>query len=143
MASGKTVAERFLYPYVYQPGASWEYSSAGDWAGKLEDRLQRTTLTVYMKDYTWEPVGAKEIAFRFDERIDLQTRLADMSMRDPAGSGRAVWVENNIMAESLIDDMGGGGAFATPSDYMKIMQSLLKNNGRLLMPETVDQMFSP
>ena len=37
--------------------------------------------------------------------------------------------------------MGGGGAFTSPASYMKIMQSLLANDGKLLRPETVDMMF--
>lgn len=39
--------------------------------------------------------------------------------------------------------MGGGGAFASPADYMKIMRSLLANDGKLLKRETVDHMFEP
>ena len=39
--------------------------------------------------------------------------------------------------------MGGGGAFASPADFQKIMQSLLASDEKLLKRETVDRMFEP
>lgn len=42
-----------------------------------------------------------------------------------------------------MDDMGGGGAFASPADYMKIMRSLLANDGKLVKREIVDHIFEP
>ena len=143
IASGKTVKERFGYPFIYQPGTSWEYSSAGDWLGKLVERLPKTPLNMYMNNHIGKPLGANEITFRMDERHNMEQKMADMSTRDPAGSRKAVWTGNETMAEEQTEDMGGGGAFASPADYMKIIHSLLINDGKLLNPETVDLMFTP
>lgn len=41
------------------------------------------------------------------------------------------------------DECGGSGLFATPNEYIKILISLLKNDGKLLEPETVKSMFIP
>jgi len=42
-----------------------------------------------------------------------------------------------------IDEAGGGGMYTTASDYIKVLTSLLLNDGMLLQPATVAEMFKP
>ncbi|KAK7416864.1 hypothetical protein QQX98_004922 [Neonectria punicea] len=42
-----------------------------------------------------------------------------------------------------VRESGGGGCFSTANNYIKMRQSMLQNDGKLLKPETVDQMFKP
>lgn len=41
------------------------------------------------------------------------------------------------------DATGGGGIYTTADDYIKVLESLLLNDGRLLGSEMVDEMFKP
>ena len=139
-----TIVERFLYPLVYEPGTSWEYSSALSWAGKLVGRINSNeTLTEYMERSTWTPLGIKDVTFHIDVRNDTQKRMADLSIRDTTEDGKMKFTEHELLKGGATDDMGGGGAFASPADFMKIMRSLLANDEKLLKRETVDSMFEP
>ena len=144
IAGGKTIVERFLYPLVYEPGTSWEYSSALDWAGKMVERVNNNqTLTEYMQRNIWTPLGITDVTFHIDVRNDMRGEMADLSVRDASEDGKMKFTEHEFLKGGATDDMGGGGAFASPADYMKIMRSLLANDGQLLKPETVDHMFEP
>ena len=109
----------------------------------MVERLNHMTLTEYMEQKIWGPLGIRDMTFHLDERNDLKERLADISMRDPSGSGKVVFTQNEMTAEETLDDMGGDGAYATGPEYMKILQSLLANDGRLLSAKTVETMFTP
>jgi CubicO group peptidase (beta-lactamase class C family) len=45
--------------------------------------------------------------------------------------------------EPPTDAMGGGGIYATPAEYMKVLHAVLKNDGTLLKRETVEDMYRP
>lgn len=66
-----------------------------------------------------------------------------MSIRDPTEDGKMKFTEHELIKRGMTDDAGGSHAWASPSDYMKILQSLLWNDGKLLDRETVDHMFEP
>lgn len=83
IAGGKTIVKRFLYPLVYEPGTSWEYSSALGWAGKLVEHVNNNqTLTQYMERSIWTPLGITDETFHIDVRDDMQRRMADLSIRN-------------------------------------------------------------
>ncbi|KAL6721044.1 hypothetical protein ACLMJK_000144 [Lecanora helva] len=144
IASGPTIVKRFHYPIVYEPGTSWEYSSATDWAGRIVERVNDDqTLTEYMQAHILTPLGITDLTFQIDKRPDMKQKLAELSIRDATDDGRMKHTENDMIKVDTTDDMGGGGAFTSPASYMKVMQSLLANDEKLLSPETVDQMFEP
>jgi hypothetical protein len=69
-------------------------------------------------------------------------RWVYMSMRMP-DSGNLVPI-GSAPIDKAEDDLGGGGGRSSPREYIKVLESLLKNDGRLLKPETVDKyVFSP
>ena len=41
------------------------------------------------------------------------------------------------------DDFGGSGLFGTAEDYLKLLRSILRNDGKLLTEQSVDLMFTP
>ena len=82
------------------------------------------------------------MTFHLEKREDLRDRMADMSQRDPA-TGKAVHTANKFWDDPLDDAFGGAGVYASMPDYMKILQSLLNDDGKLLKSETVELMFSP
>jgi CubicO group peptidase (beta-lactamase class C family) len=70
------------------------------------------------------------------------TGLCDMTMRLPTGELLANPTLPFPVKEPK-DDEGGGGAYTTAPDYVKLLTSLLKKDGKILKPETVDEMFKP
>ena len=101
------------------------------------------SLQDYMKTHVWGPLGIKDMTFRLRERPDLVKRLADLSVRDPSGSGEVRYIDDPGFRDAVDDDLGGGGAFASAPEYLKVLQSILANDGKLLKSESVDKLFEP
>ncbi|KAK5123804.1 hypothetical protein LTR85_002440 [Meristemomyces frigidus] len=139
--TGVTVAERFGYPLIYEPGTSWQYSASIDWAGKLVERLTDITLEEYMKNNMWEPLGIKSITFWPYENPELKDKVPGLTTRTPEGN--LVPFTYPFLNTGSKDCFGGHGAYATMEDFLKVQRSLLANDGKLLKPETVDMMFQP
>ncbi|KAM0350178.1 hypothetical protein ACHAPU_003343 [Fusarium lateritium] len=139
----KTNVERtFIYPLSYQPGESWMYGSGLDWAGRILERVTGITLEEHMYERILKPLGLKNDAqFQPVTREDLRERFVNLNPDDPDGLGLAVMgggAEINGRTEGCF---GGHGLVMPATSYVKIMQSLLANDGKLLKPETVDDMF--
>ena len=140
IAPGTTVKERYLGPLLYEPGTGWQYSPAIDFVGLLVERVTgKGNLEEYMQREIWGPLGIEEMTFFLHEREDLMKRMPVMSARDEK-SGKAVPMPRVVQAT---DAMGGGGMYATPTEYLKVLHAVLKNEGTLLKKETVDEMFRP
>src|SRR6202021_1126993 len=71
----------------------------------------------------------------------LRTLLVDLNPNDPDALGRAVVGGNGDMMKLTKGDFGGAGLFMTAPDYVKVLRSLLANDGRILKPATVHDMF--
>jgi CubicO group peptidase (beta-lactamase class C family) len=141
IAPGTTVRERYLGPLLYEPGTGWEYSPAIDFVGLMVERVSGArNLQAYMEREIWSPLGIAEMTFFPQGWIDLKARMPVMSIRDEA-SGKAV-LRPRVVQEPT-DAMGGGGIYATPAEYMKVLHAVLKNDGTLLKRETVEDMFQP
>ncbi|KAK3634606.1 hypothetical protein LTR56_015186 [Elasticomyces elasticus] len=136
---GATVVERFNDPLTYQPGESWMYSAGIDWAGKLVERLTDTTLDEYFKQL-FAPLGVKNITF-WPEKHALKDKILGIAARGSDGK-----LTNNTaptLNTGSTDCFGGHGAYSTMGDYLKVLHSILANDGKLLTPETVKTMFQP
>ena len=145
VAPGDTIAQRYDCPLVFEPGTAWGYSPSIDWAGKMVERVNGDiSLQDYMIQHIWEPLGIKDMIFHLRDREDLRKRLTDMSLRDPSGSGKALYIPNHAgFTANVQDAMGGGGAFSSPREYLKIIQAVLANDGKLLKPESMEGFFKP
>jgi CubicO group peptidase (beta-lactamase class C family) len=96
----------------------------------------------YMTENIWKPLSMTSTTFRPAERPDIAGQHCGITMRLPTG---------DLLANPPIpypvkepkDDLGGSGAYATAPDYLKLLSSLVKNDGKLLKPETVNEMFKP
>jgi CubicO group peptidase (beta-lactamase class C family) len=107
--------------------------------------VERVTGSAHLGDYMaeniWKPLGMTSTTFRLAERPDIAGRLCGMTTRLPAGH-----LANPPLpypTKEPKDDEGGSGAYATAPDYLKLLSSLVKNDGKLLKPETVNEMFKP
>lgn len=137
----KSVEELFVYPLAHQPGAGWMYGPGLDWAGRIVERVTGRALGEYVHERILAPLGVKDAQFYPVTREDLRARLVDLNPNDTEGLGRAVLGGGGEMNQRGKGDFGGHGLFMPASDYIKILQSLLANDGKILKPQTVDNMF--
>ncbi|KAJ5166271.1 beta-lactamase [Penicillium canariense] len=137
----RSVEELFSYPLAFQPGEGWMYGPGLDWAGRIVERLTGTSLGERMQRRIFDPLGIKDGQFFPVTREDLRARMVDLNPDDPEGLGSAVLGGSGDMNKRTRGDFGGHGLFLPGNDYIKILRSLLANDGTLLKPATVDNMF--
>ncbi|KAH6989870.1 transesterase [Ilyonectria destructans] len=136
-----TVAERFKYPLIHDPGRRWSYGPNLEWTGKLVERATGMTLEQYLQENICAPLGVTDMTFKLQQHPDMAARRADMSRRNAEGVPRN---EDASYYQSDPEDcFGGMGVFASPAAFMAFLQSLMANDGKLLRAETVEAMFRP
>ena len=135
--------ERCNNPLLFEPGTGWVYGVGADWVGKMIERATGETLENYMKENVWTPLGMTDTTFWPATREDMRHRMADMSMRDPHGSGKAVPLEGFDIVNGCHDCLGGGGAFGSGQDFIILLQAVLKEDKRLLQKESYSELFAP
>ncbi|KAF3798761.1 Acyltransferase LovD [Colletotrichum gloeosporioides] len=129
-------------PPVGDPGAEWVHGTNIDWAGKLVERATGMDLESYMQQNICAPLGITDITFKLHQRPDLLARRADLTKRSPE-DGKLHYDDTIFFRKFPEECYAGSGMFASPAAFMTLMHSLLKRDGVLLKPETVDQMFQP
>jgi methyl acetate hydrolase len=130
----------FDAPLEFDPGDRWEYGISMDWVGKLIEQVTDQSLEVYFRESIFQPLGMKDSGFLIGS--EQKRRVATLFNRQPDGSFASAPFEMPQRPEFF---MGGGGAFSTPQDYMKLLQALLNGGSlagvRILRPETVAMMM--
>ncbi|KIW37031.1 uncharacterized protein PV06_10664 [Exophiala oligosperma] len=140
-ASGEPLTKRQFLPLVYEPGEGWSYSVAIDWAGKMVEKVNGgVRLGEYLKRHIWEPLGMTSTGFRIAENDRIRNNLCPTTKRELTGELAPSAPYNH---QNPVDDLGGGGLYSSAADYIKLLISLLKNDGTLLKPETTKMMFEP
>lgn len=142
MGTGTTVEEACIQPLIYEPGTSWLYSTSIDWAGKLVERITGQTLEEYMKENIWQPLLIKDTTFWPERHPDMKSRMASMTIRDEE-SGKVIHDPIGPTLPGGKDCFGGHGALGSMPDFFKILQSLLRDDEKLLERSTTAQMFQP
>lgn len=94
----------------------------------------------YFKKHIFEPLGMTSTGFRPSENESIRENLSATTARTPTGE---LVGANAFPPANPKDDLGGGGLYTAPKDYIKVLIALLKNEGTLLKRETVDMMFAP
>ncbi|KAF2841066.1 beta-lactamase/transpeptidase-like protein [Patellaria atrata CBS 101060] len=130
-------------PLLFDPGTGWIYGTGLDWAGRVVERLNgNIRLENYMKENIFDRMGMASTTFRLENRPDLQSRLVGLSERNP--ETRTVFHRPGTwLPIGTKHDLGGAGLFSTPEDYIKVLASILRNDGNLLQQQTVDEIFTP
>ncbi|KAL8672569.1 MAG: hypothetical protein Q9168_002974 [Polycauliona sp. 1 TL-2023] len=139
--TARPVEEAFSYPLVFHPGTSWIYGPGLDWAGRIVEKVTGLTLGEFVQQRICNPLGITDAQFYPVTREDLRARLVDLNPQDPEAEGRAVIGGNAEINKRSKGHFGGHGLFMPGDDYIKILRSLLANDGKLLKPATVDDMF--
>jgi CubicO group peptidase (beta-lactamase class C family) len=118
------------------------YGSNLDWAGRLIERATGMDLERYMQENLCDPLDIIDMTFKLQQRPDLLARRADQTQRSKV-DGKLRYDDTVYFRQDGDECFGGQGIFTSPNSYMKVLYSLLKNDGVLLKPETVHLMFQP
>ncbi|KZP25124.1 beta-lactamase/transpeptidase-like protein [Athelia psychrophila] len=135
----------YLMPLVYEPGTSWRYSMGIDWAGKLVERANGgVALEAYMQQYIWGPLNMQDITFHLEKNARVAQRRVEMTARVPDSELLVLDTTKNMFAPDVVSYASGGvGLWGSASDYLKVLTSILRDDGKLLGSETVAEMFKP
>lgn len=137
--SGK-LPEAYSLPLLFEPGSGWVYGAGLDWAGMLVERLHRTKLAAYMQKRLFNPLDLDRSTFRPATRPDVMASLAQMWRRSDTGELVPISSPYPLNARN---DSGGMGLVTSTSDFVAILQDLLKEKPVLLKKESVEEMFLP
>ena len=135
------VVGRATFPLLFEPGTSWVYGYGIDWAGLVLERLTGSSLDNWMKQHMWPQIGVKHISFAPFASKDIRDKLPKIATRDDEGLEHVP--DNSFLNDGNTGCFGGWGAIASMDEYIKVLHSLLANDGKLLKKETADQMFKP
>jgi hypothetical protein len=81
------------------------------------------------------------VTFDMESRPDLVARKVDMSLRLP--TGQLMHLPTPLYPSPAQDDCGGVGGYSSAPDYMKMLTSLLRDDGKLLKSSSIEEMFKP
>lgn len=146
----RSVDDALGYPLVAEPGERFAYGPGLDWAGHLVEVLAGVSLEEYMREHIFGPLGvaAGGITFfpdRDNRAADAPRSRAALSVRD-AGTGKAVPAPPGaagVDPSEVGHCMGGAGLFADVGSYMKILESILVDDEKVLKRETARLLFEP
>lgn len=131
----------YTQPIVSEPGEKWEYGSGVDWAGRCVEKVTGLRLGEYMQKHIFEPLGMVHTAFRVTGNEAILSRAIGRVARDEQG----VLVKDTSTTFSVQhdqeDDLGGQGLCSTAQDYIKVLTSLLINDGKLLDGAMYEELF--
>ncbi|GAM89456.1 hypothetical protein ANO11243_074940 [Dothideomycetidae sp. 11243] len=139
---GNTLMERGLFPLLYEPGSRWSYGFSIDWAGRVLEKLSGGTLDSWVKENILPPLGIKDMSF-YPFAPEKVIKNLPMIAQRKGESGGLVPQPIDFINVGAKDSFGGHGGVISMPEYVKILQSLLANDEKLLEKQTVDMMFQP
>lgn len=142
--------EDFNQPLLFQPGEGWAYGINLDWAGVVIERAANVRLDDYIQENICRPLGLEH--FSMLPTQEMKEKLVFMHQRLPSGKlvPRDHLMRRPLVVQEQKDRIfhnGGGGIFAKPQEYCRVLSVLLNNGtcprtgGKLLEPATVEEMF--
>jgi CubicO group peptidase (beta-lactamase class C family) len=99
------------------------------------------SLGEYMGKHIWGSLGMTSTTFDMESRPDLKAHKVDMTLRLP--TGQLIHLPTPVYPSPAQDDCGGVGGYSTAPDYMKLLTSLLRDDGKLLTNSSIEEMFRP
>ncbi|KZP22708.1 beta-lactamase/transpeptidase-like protein [Athelia psychrophila] len=131
---GDAFMSEYVMPLVYEPGESWMYSVSIDWAGKLVEHANGgVALETYMQ---------QDITFHLEKKALVKQRRIEMTSRVPE-SGLLIpqsW-SPYFAPERVNHASGGSGLWGSAPEFLKVLTSILRDDGKLLASGIVMEMF--
>jgi len=120
-------------PLLFEPGAFYFYSShAFNLLQGVVETASGLAFEEYMRQFVWEPAGMLSSSF------DVPSRIVHKRGRGYVRNDRGV-LENAPYVDPSYK-YAGGGMLSTADDLVRFGQAI--NNGTLMKPETVAEMFA-
>jgi methyl acetate hydrolase len=129
-------------PLVAEPGSIFLYGNGTDWLGLAVEAVCGRPLDEVISAQVTEPLGMTRTGFALDDRA--RAELAAVHRRGADGR----WAATDFDLPRRPDYVSGSrGLYSTPRDYLIFQRMLLcegtaPDGTTLLMPETVESMFS-
>lgn len=92
-----------------------------------------------MKANIWDPLGLRTITFFPARKSGLEERVPMLSVRGP--DGKLHPFKDPFLNTGSTGCFGGHGGYAALADYLTFLRCILANDGTLLRPESVDELF--
>ncbi len=124
--------EALKAPLASDPGTRWEYGINIDWVGRIVETLSGQNLHDYLRARVFEPLGMRDSGFRL--RPDQHARRVPTHARGADGGLTPQPLDPPRVPEFF---NGGGGLYATASDYLTFVRAILNGGAGILKPETV------
>ena len=96
-----------------------------------------------MSTNIWGKLGITDITFWPKSKAGIVERTAAMSVRDGETGALTHEIDSIESTAEAKDCFGGHGAYASMPSFLKILQSLLRDDELLLKQETARMMFEP
>ena len=140
---GSAVPQRFGYALSFEPGSAWMYGTGLDFAGLIVERVMGETLDDLMHEKICQPLGIAPADLTFwPMKAGVQDRMVDYNQGDLQGLGLVVSMGMDPH-NGAKDCFGGGGMYATGPAMMKVLESLLRNDEKLLGKDVAARMDKP
>lgn len=147
---GMSLMQFATKPLIFEPGTSWSYGASTDWVGILVMRLNNMSLEAYMQKYIWDPLGIENMTFHLELKPEVKKNLVTLAKRGDQGlyamttepDAKVKWIYDKLYDDPVADEFGSGGALGSAVEFIKILESICADDGRLLMSETIDEMCS-
>ncbi|ETN43225.1 uncharacterized protein HMPREF1541_02384 [Cyphellophora europaea CBS 101466] len=130
-------------PLVFAPGTAWAYGCGVDWAGVMVERVSGQRLEAYMKEHIFDPLSMPLSTFHPTRNPDFMAKLAIRPMRHPETGKLVPDTTGTYPIIDPDDDLGGAGLYSSAPQYIKVLASLLANDGRLLTPNSRAELLRP
>jgi CubicO group peptidase (beta-lactamase class C family) len=140
-------------PLLRSPGVAFEYGPGLEWAGALVEAVHgeetgRLGRVLKREIFGKLDVPEQDVGFRRQDFVDagwseqeFEEKWADKAM---CKGGTMLLMDTPWPPEVALDDMGGAGLRCSADAYFRVLESLVRNDGRLLTRETVsDLLFQP
>lgn len=136
--------QRMAQPLAFQPGEGWMYGVGLDIAGYLVEQASGTRLDAYVREHLLQPLGIdeKDVAF-FPVKEGMADRMPDVNPGDLEGEGKSASAGMSVFEDGETECFGGHGGYATAGAYIAILESILRNDGKILLLSSVAEMFKP
>lgn len=139
------ITQCFTTPLLFEPGSGFAYGGGLDLVGLMIARANNCTLEEYMRRHIFDVLGMDKTSF-YVKHNNIEQELMPMTTR-PGPDAALVSGEASDapLAQPLDpqDEYGGGGLFSTAEDYLRLLKSLLRDDGKLLKTESIGLLFKP
>lgn len=139
------ITKSFGTPLLFEPGTGFAYGGGLDLAGLMVARANKSTLEAYMRENIFDVLGMDSTSFHVKHK-DIERLLMPMTTRPAPDVALISGYGPDEPLKALLepdDEFGGAGLFSNTEDYLKLLKSMLRDDGKLLKSESIDLMFAP